>query len=436
MELITECDIDLFAENLPTMEEIAQLSDWVHSSEASQISFNEQIEENISRTGRKATLATGIGLFILARYNEAAQKLEKTQDCKEKYIYLAYTLRASSQFDKAIENLQKSLDYEAEDIAVNLEKAATQRYAHNFDKAAKTLKKLTNYENVSAEYHYQLARLDEAQGLYEQAIENYQNALEISPNHKKALFHLAYCCDLAGDEEAAIDYYKQIASVSPVYVSALMNLAILYEDIGEFEKAGECVEKVLKFHPNHKKAILFEKDIESSKTMYYDEEQKKRKDRKSQTLETPLTDFELSVRSRNCLKKMHLETLGDLLKTTEAELLAYKNFGETSLMEIKEILDSKSLRLGLALENNQFSAEQTAQAISEEDQELLNKNVDELKLSVRSRKCIQRLNIRTIGELIQKTEAELLGRKNFGVTSLNEIKKALGNYGLELRTLD
>jgi len=192
----------------------------------------------------------------------------------------------------------------------------------------------------------------------------------------------------------------------------------------------------LKFHPNHKKAILFEKDIKSSKTMYYDEEQKKRKDRKSQTLETPLTDFELSVRSRNCLKKMHLETLGDLLKTTEAELLAYKNFGETSLMEIKEILDSKNLRLGLALENNQFSAEQTAQAISEEDQELLNKNVDELKLSVRSRKCIQRLNIRTIGELIQKTEAELLGRKNFGVTSLNEIKKALGNYGLELRTLD
>jgi DNA-directed RNA polymerase subunit alpha len=49
---------------------------------------------------------------------------------------------------------------------------------------------------------------------------------------------------------------------------------------------------------------------------------------------------------------------------------------------------------------------------------------------------VQKLNIRTIGELIRRTEAELLGVKNFGVTSLNEIKKAIGNLGLSLRNLD
>jgi DNA-directed RNA polymerase subunit alpha len=71
-----------------------------------------------------------------------------------------------------------------------------------------------------------------------------------------------------------------------------------------------------------------------------------------------------------------------------------------------------------------------------EDEGLLNKPVDDLQLTVRARKCLQKLNIRTIGELTRRTDAELLGCKNFGVTSLNEIKKAIGNLGLSLRSLD
>ena len=67
-------------------------------------------------------------------------------------------------------------------------------------------------------------------------------------------------------------------------------------------------------------------------------------------LEIPVTDFELSVRSRNCLKKMNIRTLGDLTRVSEQQLLSSKNFGETSLLEIKEILGGKGLRLGQALE--------------------------------------------------------------------------------------
>ena len=131
--------------------------------------------------------------------------------------------------------------------------------------------------------------------------------------------HLAYRCDLSGDEDAAIDYYKAITSSSPIYTSALLNLAVIYEDKADYDKAERCVQKVLACHPNHKRANLFLKDIQSSKTMVYDEETEKKKTRKMQILETPLSDFELSVRSRNCLKKMNLNTLGDLLRTTEAE---------------------------------------------------------------------------------------------------------------------
>ena len=440
MEPITECEIDLFGGSLPSMNEIKRLSEFVHSSEANLLKFSEQVEENISRTGGKASLATGIGLFILGRNDEAAGKLTKAKDCKEKFIYLGFALRRMGQFDEAIENLQKALDYEAEALSITLEKAITYRYAANFDAAARELKTCTNFENVSAEYHYQLARLAEAQGLYDEAMDNYKTALELAPNHQKVLFHMAYRCDLFGDEEAAIDYYKQIVSTGPVYVSALLNLAVLYEDMGEFDKAARCVYKVLKFHPNHQRAILFKKDIESSKTMFYDEEKEEKKTRKVQIIETPISDFELSVRSRNCLRKMNIETIGDLLNITETELLSYKNFGETSLREIKTILEPKGLHLGMVLEEKQFASEEAAAAgteqVEDRDEKLLKKSVDDLQLSVRSRECLRKLNIQTIGDLTRKTEAELLGVKNFGVTSLNEIKKAIGKIGLSLRSLD
>jgi DNA-directed RNA polymerase subunit alpha len=62
----------------------------------------------------------------------------------------------------------------------------------------------------------------------------------------------------------------------------------------------------------------------------------------------------------------------------------------------------------------------------------LNKSVDELELSVRSYNCLKNANIRTIGELVQKTENEMLKTKNFGRKSLNEIKEILGTMGLSL----
>jgi DNA-directed RNA polymerase subunit alpha len=259
----------------------------------------------------------------------------------------------------------------------------------------------------------------------------------LEPEHSKALFHLAHACDLRGDEQAAIDYYKQITTHGKVYISALLNLAVLYEDLDEYDKATRCVDAVLRSHPNHQRADLFKQDIESSKTMLYDEEKEKRLDRRAKILETPISDFELSVRSRNCLKRMNIATIGDLLRTTEADLLAYKNFGETSLNEIKAILASRNLQLGMALEDRPLvDSEESDQEPVDTQQEILQKSVDDIELSVRSRKCLQRLNLRTIGDLINKTDAELLGCKNFGVTSLNEVKQQLSELNLSLRSLE
>lgn len=440
MEPITEIEVaNLFADKLPSMEQISQLTAFVNSSQISQIEFAEKVEENMSKTSPRKCLATGIGLFILGKNEEAIVKLNKSKDSKEKYMYLAFAFRRLGQFDSAIENLQKSLKFEADNLSVALEKVSTYRQAFNFEAAEKELKACSNFEKVSAEYHYQLARLRDSQGEYEQAVENYKTALDLSPNHQKSLFYLAYRCDLRGNEDEAIDYYKQIASANPVYVSALMNLTVLYEDAGKFDKAAVCIEKVLKHHPNHARARLFKKDIESSRTMFYDEEKEKKISRTAQILETPISDFELSVRSRNCLRKMKIRTLGDLLKISEAELLSYKNFGETSLREIKVILESKSLQLTMPIEEHQHPLETGDYSFAEgqpENEELLRNSIDALQLSVRARKCVEKLNIKTMGDLVRRTEAELLGCKNFGVTSLNEIKKAINAIGLSLRQLD
>jgi DNA-directed RNA polymerase subunit alpha len=77
-------------------------------------------------------------------------------------------------------------------------------------------------------------------------------------------------------------------------------------------------------------------------------------------------------------------------------------------------------------------------AISGEKDEIekLNENlfrsVDELELSVRSANCLKHANIKLIGDLVQKTESEILATKNFGRKSLNEIKELLDEMGLSL----
>jgi DNA-directed RNA polymerase subunit alpha len=60
------------------------------------------------------------------------------------------------------------------------------------------------------------------------------------------------------------------------------------------------------------------------------------------------------------------------------------------------------------------------------------KSVDELELSVRTYTCLRNANIRTLGELVVRTEAEMLSARNFGRKSLNELKEVLAGLGLSL----
>src|SRR5712672_2802911 len=78
------------------------------------------------------------------------------------------------------------------------------------------------------------------------------------------------------------------------------------------------------------------------------------------------------------------------------------------------------------------AAEEVSERGLDKVNEILNRSVEELELSVRSYNCLKNANIQSIGELVQKTEAEMLKTKNFGRKSLNEIKEILSTMGLSL----
>lgn len=282
------------------------------------------------------------------------------------------------------------------------------------------------------------ARSQEAAGDRAAAIATLRSAISADPTHADALFHLAYLLDLSGEEDEALALYERSIENPPAPINALLNLAVLYEDKGEYARAERCLRQVLETNPNHPRARLFLRDVQASRTMVIEEDNERDLLKRKALLDTPVTDFELSVRARTCLKKMNIRTLGDLLRITEAELMSYRNFGESSLEEIKRMLSQKGLKLGQGQEDARRAAKsQMLEKFRGSGKEsMLNKSVSDLQLSVRARKALQLLNIQSLGDLCSHTEAELMGVKNFGATSLTEVKQRLVDMGLELRTLD
>ncbi|MDA0215409.1 MAG: tetratricopeptide repeat protein [Planctomycetota bacterium] len=301
-----------------------------------------------------------------------------------------------------------------------------------------TIKHDNPADPAAAKSYVDLAVHHAVEGRREEAVHSYRKALE-SDRSVATLFALAKLLDRIGDDQEAIDLYEEICYLPMPPVNALINLAVLYEDMGELQRAERCLRSVLSLYPNHAHARMYLKDVCAVKTMTYDANAEQQAARRNAILDTPITDFELSARARNCLKKVEIRTLGDLLRVTEAELMAFKNFGETSINEIKSMLNSRGLRLGQGLEGGfeeSYRREYLDQLRLQVAPELLDQPISSLELTIRAKKAVQLLEVRTLGELACRTEAELMGMKNFGLTSLDEIKAQLATHGLSLRVLE
>lgn len=138
--------------------------------------------------------------------------------------------------------------------------------------------------------------------------------------------------------------------------------------------------------------------------------------------------LEISVRTYNCLRNDGVRFVGELVQKSEEDLLRTPNFGRKSLNEIKELLAQFGLDLGQDIPDWPPA---NLDLLSVQANKLL-EPVEELELSVRSANCLKNDGICYIGELVQRSEDEMLRTPNFGRRSLNEIKELLAQDGLHL----
>ena len=381
-------------------------------------------------------LRLGVGDVLLGKYASGLENLGKVPEQGMAQFFRGLALEYLQKWPEAGKAFEaaSAAGYDAK--LSDLHRAGALRRGGNPDEARKMLDSLEKSGSSSAEYHYQRGSLLAAEGELVQASAELERAIELDRHHTNALFELAYINDLHGNDEVALDFYKDCIKRPPVPLAALINLGVLYEDRMNFRRPRSATGRSWRHDRTHPRASLFFKDCRASRDMFYDETVEKDIAIKRQLMEIPVTDFELSVRSRNCLRKMNIRTLGDLTRTTEAALLASKNFGETSLSEIKEMMTSKNLWLGMALEGGgqvSSSTHEEPESLSAEDRAMLAKPIGDLNLSVRARKCMTKLGINTMGELLIHTGDELLECKNFGVTSLNEVREKLRELNLKLK---
>ena len=394
-----------------------------------------------TETGRDASLKLGVALWTLGRDAEAAAALQEVKTRKEVAYFLGLCYLNLHRPDDATECLRRAAGTDDFDVTAHLIEARRQKGEAAV--AIQELEKLAEKHTSEPALHYELGRCLDDIGEYESALNSYERALELDPGCVEAAFRLGYCNELRGNDDEALRNYEKCLEQPTLYPNAVINLGLMYDDRGEYEKAVRCYRLVLGSDPQNERAQLYLKDALGALNMYYDEEKERLADRRSAVLDIPVTDFELSVRSRNCLEKMSIRTLADLTRVTETQLLSFKNFGETSLNEIKQIMGSKGLRLGQALEDSEEPGQWPAtraeleafqpKAVSAGMEDLLSRPIDDLQLSARGAKCMEKLNVRTLGDLVQKTEADLLGCKNFGQTSVNQIKDKLAKFSLKLR---
>jgi len=375
-------------------------------------------------------LRQAVGNWILGRFDEAESALKSAPAALARVVRGCIALDRG-QPDVAVTELQAA---QGASPAVALELAAALRANGQAAEGRGVLAKVQKTAGEDSEWWLEEGWCLEVLGLQEAACTAYEKALELDSQNAQAAFRLAYYTDLRGEDARALELYRKVTGQGVAFVNAMLNLGLLHEDRDDMDNAIACFKEALKADPTNRRAALYLRNSVESLDMYYDETQRKEHDRLEAVLRIPVNDFELSVRSRNCLAKMNVRTLADLVRKTEAELLAYKNFGETSLREIKTLLESKGLRLGMHRDEDQRKARAQRLRLGGGENPVLSKPITDLELSVRSRKCMQRLNVETVGDLIEKTEADLLATKNFGQTSLNEVKSKLAEMALSLKS--
>lgn len=390
--------------------------------------------ESASKPNPQLLVRAGVASYVLGQHRQAIDYLAKIPNDGVANYYHGLALTALERHAEAEEKFEQAAKHGFDEIEARLRRAGAIRAQGRFDEAEKQLRSVAQKAASRAEYSYQMGCILSDRGDTYGAIEYFERAVDMQPTHSRALFRLAAEHSLRGNDDEAIHLYERALSRPPLHLGALLNLGLLYEDRENYPAAAFCFRRILDVDPTHERARLYLRDIEATDDMFYDEDRERQQARIAHLLNRSVADFELTVRARNCLQAMNIHTLGDLTRVDEQDLLAGKNFGETSLKEVRDLMAAHGLQIGQnAHQKGPTDRGYAPAALSPEEQAVLGKSVAELNLSVRARKCMARLGIATVGELMQRTPDELLASRNFGVTSLNELRVKLSELGLSLR---
>jgi len=431
---------DILSAEEVTLEKLHELRRDIHC----RVDLRTQLEQLLAEfdgvarklsSENKAAVRRGEALWLLGRDEEAIQVLKPARASRNRSYILGLCFLEEGRPSEAIGPLKEAM--EADDSSALISNACCEAkiLSGSFDEAESHVGRLLKKKEPGADAWYLKGLLADIQGHHDEAQSGYEKALEVEQGHAKSLFRLAYLMDLRGEDAGALEHYEQLRKLRPMHLNTMMNLGVLYEDRGDYERAAQCFQSVLDYFPGNKRAQLYLRDAEASKTMFYDEEAARRDAKLQQVLGQPVAEISFSPRVRNALQKLNVTTLGELVGRSEEEMLSLPNFGRTSLKEVKEFLSTKGLTLA-------FGSRPAGAAEGEEEvaaaepgisgTEILQKNLSDIEWSGRIRKVFEKLELVTIQDLLQKTEKDLLKSKNLGQTSIKEIRKRLGQFGLAM----
>jgi len=345
----------------------------------------------------RRAMAEKLGILHFARgdYREAVELLGEAPASKTARHFLGRALLKLGRAGEALEALARGRTGD-DDLSTDVLTVEAHCDLGDYESAEQVISNYEESEEEPAELVYARGRVAETRGEYGVATALYEKAIEKDPEYAPALFRLALNCDLNGEDERAMELYRRCANLQPSFVGPLINLGVLYEDHGKYEEAIECYKRVLAIEPTHRRAQLYLKDAESSLTMY----------------------IEVSASPR-------MRTMEEIFSLPEGGEGGYGALPEAALDDLDE-------------EEDESEGPTAAEALAAGDempvQEKLNISVESLELSTRARKCMERLGVRTVGELLQLSKKQLLAAPNFGTTSLKEIETKLGALGLSLKS--
>ena len=367
--------------------------------------------EDASGEGQRC-LAEKVGILHLARGNcaAAAETLWPVRGRKTACHFLGRAYLCLGREREALEWLEKGRSGD-DDLGTDVLMVTAHCNLREHEEAEKLLQKHAGRDDEPADLLWARGLVAEGVGEYQEAMDCYESALEKEPEHAESMFRLAVNCDLNGDDERAMELYRGCADLRPTFVGALINLGVLYEDHESYYEAINCYRRVLAIEPTHKQARLYLKDAESSLTMRIDVTKPRRLRALHELFGLPEGDSKgAEEESRSGLASEQL--LGN---SEMQQLLTRYGAGSGA--------SSGAERTGIA-----FSAGEDMPV-----QEKLSVSVDELEFSTRCRRCMERLGVKTVGQLIQLGRKQLLDTANFGSTSLKEVEDKLAALGLSLK---